>query len=544
MSEVKLTGVVMTSTGPIVGKVLESGRVSSFLGIPYAQPPIGALRFKATQPVKPWQTPFEATQFGSPSLQMMGAEHEVADFIDENTPVGEGYFGSEDCLTLNVWKPENEQAKRPLFIWIHGGANHMEGSRSRMYNGEVMAEQGNIVFASLNYRLGMMGFMDVSELGGEDYLGSSCNGLMDQLMAVEWILSNAEAFGADPGNVTIAGESAGGMDISWLLASGRLKGKVKRAILMSNVKGPAGFGEAPNKLSRHDKRFSQTIAKQFMARLGYDSFEVMQADAAQNVFNRLANSVTGEDHLFDLDGLFYPCVDEVFSDNEPYRAIRAGMLDGIDIMLGYTNYEAGLWVMAEEAMLNWPAQKMADLYGNLSDRVKEKVVAQYRTFHPTLSEGELGLMIMSDCGFVSPITWFAEEMSARQNKVWMYRFDWEVNSTFKAMHSCELPFFFGRPNDEAACELIQAPANSEQTQERETLSQAFFQRVLSFIHHGTPNANPTINSLNWPLYESNTRSVMRFDLDCEVIQQPNKEKHNWWTEHVYAPLMNPTNESA
>lgn len=540
MSNVKLTDVVMTTTGPIVGKELEHRDLSAFLGIPYAQPPVGDLRFKATQPIKPWQEPLEATSFGAPSLQVMWDESEAKDFFDEKAPAGEGFLGAEDCLTLNVWKPRAQKDKRPLFIWIHGGANHLEGSRSRMYNGEAMAEQGDLVFASLNYRLGLFGFMDVSHLGGDEYLGSSCNGLRDQLTAIEWLIANAEAFGADGQNVTLAGESAGGMDISWLLASGRLKGKIQRAIIMSNVKGPAGFGEAPGLLSRHDKRFSQNIAIQFIHRLGYESFEDIRTDSAVSVFKRIADNASTEDHLFDLDGLFYPCVDESFVPYDPYRAIRAGELDGIDIMLGYTNYEAGLWVMAEEAMLDWPAQKMADHYGNLSDAVKSEVVSAYRSFHPELSDGELGVMIMSDCGFVSPITWYAEELVARNNNVWMYRFDWEVNDVFKAMHSCELPFFFGRPNDDAACELISPPSSHDQALDRDRLSQEFLQRVIAFVHRSQPLLTHTASQLEWPKYDLSTRSVLRLDQVCDVIHNPNKEKHEWWTKHVYSPVMNTT----
>ncbi|WP_221796556.1 carboxylesterase/lipase family protein [Oceanobacter mangrovi] len=543
MTAFNYSDIVQTTSGPVVGRRIEALDLSAWLGIPYAQPPVGNLRFKPTVPVKPWIEVREALKFSPPSMQVCFPDMDVSDFVDQPQQPALGCIGSEDSLTLNVWRPNAaSQHKRPLFIWIHGGANHLEGSRSRMYNGEMLASKGDLVFASLNYRLGPLGFMDVSELGGVEYAGSSCNGLRDQLTAVEWILDNAEAFGADPDNVTLAGESAGGMDISWLLASGRLKGRIKRAIIMSNVKGPCGFGENTDGMSRHDKRFSQRIARQLLQRLDYENFEALRSAPADELFQRLATRSADSDLIFDLDGLFYPCVDDSFASEEPFRAIRSGQLDGLDVMIGYTNYEAGLWLMMEPAMLDWPAQKMADRFGNLGEQVKADIVEAYRQFHPQLDEGQLGMTIMSDCGFVFPQIWFAEELVKRGNKVWMYRFDWPVNDTLKAMHSAELPFFFGRPNDEAAGDVIGKPASHAIAAERLQLSHEFCQRVISFARQGLPKPNALTSGHLWPTYDLDQRPMLRLDLQPEIIHDPDANKRQWWTSRVYSPVMNPAEE--
>lgn len=539
MLEKILTDTLHTSSGPVVGVRDEQNRVERFLGIPYAEPPVGNRRFKPPLRKAPWKEPYVADRFGPASMQVASSGQDTADFTDDPAQQKLPYLGSEDCLSLNVWRPRAAAGtKRPLMIWVHGGANHLETSRSAHYDGTRLVQLGDIVFASMNYRLGPFGFLDVSALGGADYAGSSCNGLRDQLLAIEWIIENAEAFGADPGNVTLAGESAGGMDISWLIASGRLKGRVKRAILMSNVKGPAGFGENPASLSRHDPRFSQNIAAELLPALGFSGFEAFNHASGAEIFRKISEFAKLEDTIFSLDSLFYPCAGPDFSPLEPFRAVRDGALEGIDLMIGHTNYEAGLWLTFDPGMADWPAQKMADRFGNLAADVKADVVEAYRRFYPEGAEGELGLRIMSDCGFVSPVTWYAEEALAKGSRVWMYRFDWEVDERLKAMHAADLPFFFGRPNDAAAIGVI-GQATGTGAAERECLSTVFTQYVLSFVRHGDPNAIGDAPAPRWPPYEVVSRPMMRLAAPCAVMEDPDGPRRTWWTRRVYDPVMNP-----
>ncbi|MGL6208889.1 MAG: carboxylesterase family protein, partial [Paracoccaceae bacterium] len=308
------TLTVRTKTGDLRGRRNEASGLSEFFGIPYAEPPVGPLRFCAPVPKAPWQGLRDAVRFGPASVQIFD-EHEgrAEDFEDDPNEVAKGWLGSEDCLTLNVWTPAADGAKRPVMIWIHGGANHLESSRLPIYHGDRLAAKGDIVFVSMNYRLGLFGFLDVTVLGEDArYRSSGLNGILDQALAIDWVHANIAAFGGDPDNMTVAGESAGGMDISWLISSGRLKGKVRRVVPMSNVKSVGGFGETPGG-SRSSRATGRLLASQFLDRLGYTALDALATAPVAEIMGRLLPTIKTEDTLFDLDSLFYPCVDPEFT---------------------------------------------------------------------------------------------------------------------------------------------------------------------------------------------------------------------------------------
>src|SRR5581483_6713053 len=168
--------VVQSICGEIAGIRNEDSGQSVFLGIPYAEPPVGSLRFKPTRPKQPWTGMLDASRFGHASAQPFDVrEGGVEDFIDDPNAVDGRCIGSEDCLTLNVWTPAVDGTRRPVLVWIHGGANYLESSRLPLYHGDRLVARGNVVFVSLNYRLGIFGFCDVSVLGGDGYRGSHSN---------------------------------------------------------------------------------------------------------------------------------------------------------------------------------------------------------------------------------------------------------------------------------------------------------------------------------------------------------------------------------
>ncbi|WP_292635618.1 carboxylesterase family protein, partial [Mesorhizobium sp.] len=245
---------------------------------------------------------------------------------------------------MNIWAPAKDGKKRPVYVWIHGGSNHEGASRLPLYHGDVLAQRGDIIVVSLNYRLGVLGFMDVEPVLGPGYRNAQVNGLKDQLLALDWIKANIGSFGGDGSNITVAGESAGGMDVSWLLCSGRLKGLVRRAVIMSCVTGPAGIGgDGPR--WRHSPETVREIGVDVMNRAGVaDADTLLNAPGVDLV--RRAASVDYEDELFGLDGQFYPGLDGDLWSVPPMQAVAEGAMDGIDLMIGYTNYEAGVWLMA------------------------------------------------------------------------------------------------------------------------------------------------------------------------------------------------------
>ncbi len=222
------TAKVMTNSGPVIGN--QSADLRTFLGIPYASAPIGALRWQPPQPVGRWTTPLQATSFGSVCTQA------ASDLFDPGS--GERIKGSENCLFLNVYAPGSQAPAKgmPVMVWIHGGG-FVLGSGSE-YDGSVLARKHNVVVVTLNYRLGPLGFLALPSLSAEGGVQKSGNyGLLDQQAAMKWVRDNISVFGGDPGNVTLFGESAGGMSVCAQLTSPAANGLFQKAIIQSGLCG-------------------------------------------------------------------------------------------------------------------------------------------------------------------------------------------------------------------------------------------------------------------------------------------------------------------
>jgi len=210
------TLIVKTADGKVHGKLINNGKVSAYLGIPYAAPPVGKLRWQAPLPVASWNSVFDATKYGRPCGQN-GA-----------TPSDSG---SEDCLTLNVYAPARHprNAKLPVMFWIHGGGYSGGTSGEPRHNGDFLPLKG-VVLVTINYRLGVFGFLALPELASEQHGSSGNYGLMDMVAALNWVKKNIAAFGGDPNCVTIFGESAGSFAVSTLMAAPSAQGLFHRAI--------------------------------------------------------------------------------------------------------------------------------------------------------------------------------------------------------------------------------------------------------------------------------------------------------------------------
>ncbi|MEF9979341.1 MAG: carboxylesterase family protein [Thermomonas sp.] len=213
---------VQTTAGLVEG--LREDGLAVFKGLPYAAPPTGALRWRAPQPATPWQGVRKADAFGHVCMQAPGAARAAG--AGDVGPMG------EDCLSLNIWTPDTRaSARRPVMVWIHGGALVFGAGSQAPYAGNALAERGAVV-VTLNYRLGPLGFFDHPALAGTS--GGNVNfGLLDQIAALKWVRDNIAAFGGDPGNVTVFGESAGGQSVLALFASPRARGLFHRGIVQS-----------------------------------------------------------------------------------------------------------------------------------------------------------------------------------------------------------------------------------------------------------------------------------------------------------------------
>ena len=313
LSAAGLNTIVRTEAGLVAGS---GATVHAYKGIPYAAPPVGDLRWKAPQPVKPWNGIRVATAFSANCPQM---------------PVTPGPQ-SEDCLTLNVWTPAKRPAGRmPVMVWFHGGGFQMGAGSQSVYDGEPFALQG-VVFVNINYRLGVLGFLAHPELSRENPQGVSGNyGLLDMVAALGWVKRNIEAFAGDPGNVTIFGESAGGTAVCLLMVMPQASGLFHKVIAQS-----AAWMDNPISHLK-ESRYGRVSAENFGARLGevpalrkMSAAEIMKLKGASPSDSGAADR--GEIHMPAVDGLVLP--------DEPPRLFAAGKSARVALIAG-TNADEG-----------------------------------------------------------------------------------------------------------------------------------------------------------------------------------------------------------
>ena len=247
---------VQLSQGVLEGQSL--GKVSAFFDIPYTAPPVGPLRFRPPQAPPSWSGVRLALDMGPACPQLIDA-----DPTENNEAVM-----AEDCLDVNVWTPRADSDKRPVMVWIHGGAFVVGATRNTWYNGASLAAHGDVVVVSLNYRLGAWGFLSLAETFGPDYASSANLGLQDQIAALNWVHANIARFGGDPSNVTIFGESAGAASVGALLSMPAAKGLFAKAILESGV---------PSQRPVEDRQRVARLAAEFLAQVGARTPEIGRA---------------------------------------------------------------------------------------------------------------------------------------------------------------------------------------------------------------------------------------------------------------------------
>ena len=497
------------------------GAVDRFLGIPYALPPIGERRFAPAMPHPGWPGLRDATTFGRASAQVFDpAEADIGNFGE--TRVRRDAIGSEDSLTLNIWRPRERSGPLPVIIYIHGGANWLESSRLPVYDGTNLARDGAI-FVSFNYRLGVFGFLDLSPIGGPQSAHS--NGLTDQLMAIEWVVRNIAAFGGDPANLTLVGESAGSMDISWLLASGRLPRGVRRLGLLSGIASAAGLGR-DGETSAHAPAEGYRRAAAFLADAGFSSMAQLQVADTDEILQRCAAVWRRSKTVLDLDTLFYPRTG-AFARLDPFAAVKEGAGAGLDVIIGCTDYEMGLWLLWDDKLDQHPPEWAATLAPSLAARARAALPVLYRGWFPGETEGALGMHMLGDTIFTMPSLWFADLLSAAGARVFSYRFDWQANPRYRAFHSLDLAFLFGHQATPAWSTLIGAATNKADTQVRNNLSRT----IRGALQHFARNGNPSLPDQPWPAWGPK-REMMLFDRQNRIAADPMQARREWWTANV------------
>ncbi|MFX1457566.1 MAG: carboxylesterase/lipase family protein [Promethearchaeota archaeon] len=488
--------IVETTNGKIRG--YSKRGVIKFKGIPYAAPPVGDLRFKAPAPVESWTDVLDATKYSPVSIQP-----------PSNLEFGEPMPQNEaECLTLNVFTQSLDDGKRPVMFWIHGGG-YTTGS-AVMYDGSRLVLRGDVVVVTINYRLGYLGFLYMPDM--PDTTANA--GLLDMVAALEWVRDNISKFGGDPNNVTIFGESAGGMAVSSLLAFPSAKGLFHRAIPQSGAANIFGY----------NPRAAVNVYEELMEKLGVEKGDI---EALRKVPAEKFIVPQMDMTEFQAGGLrLGPVVDEKTLPIHPLEAISKGYAKDIDIFIGSNLDENKLFLMwnpkafnlSEEGLLRTVKAFMR--FTKQNESKAEKVIDKYRELRKT--PRDIADAILSDYTFRIPSIRLAEAQSKYQKNTYMYLLTWPSplnGGKYGAMHALDLPFVFNLLGER---EIGLFPKKTEETQR---LSEQMMDAWIAFAKSGNPNHK---NIPKLPPYDKKNRATILFDKEVTVVQDPYGNERMAW----------------
>jgi para-nitrobenzyl esterase len=501
---------VQTTDGKIEGLV--AGGVLVFKGIPFAGPPVGALRLRGPIPVEAWTGVRSAADYGAkapqnpPASALWGAVVEPQD---------------EDCLTLNVWTPGVGSGSRPVMVWMHGGAFVMGTGASPLYEGSRLASRGDVVIVTINYRLGILGFAAHRDLADDAAGGAAGSwGLLDQVAALRWVRDNIAAFGGDPNNVTIFGESAGAASVADLLVMPAAKGLFRKAIIQSGAPGAVTIEDG-----------EQTTAD-VLAELGIARPEQLRDRSVEDLLAAQAALIArrGVGRL-----PFVPAVDGAVFTQAPIKALAAGSAAGIPVLIGTNRDEAKAFLLADPKF-QAPDEEVLRSRIERSFRANDlepdpaEVIAGYRTARAERGDAvtprDIWAAIESDRIFRNGALRAAEVQSQHESRTFMYLFDWEspaLDGALGASHAVELPFVWGN---------LDAPRMDTfggSGPAAEALSQKMMDAWLAFAR----TANPSTASLGeWPAFEPALRATMILGAKTRVEHAPYEAERRLWESGV------------
>ncbi len=463
-------------TGGIVQGVVKDG-IASFKGVPFAAPPVGELRWKSPQPVKPWQGVKKADDFAPGPMQdtsfgaMLGGPQKI----------------SEDCLYLNVWTgAEKRGGKRPVMVWIYGGGFGIGMTSTPTYDGANLAKKG-VVLVSVAYRVGPMGFLAHPELSKESGKGSGVYGIQDQIAGLRWVKENIAQFGGDPSNVTIFGESAGGMSVGMLVTSPMAKGLFQRAISESG----GAMGSLGTTL-----KMAEEQGKAYLSKLGANDIKAARALSAEAIQKDTKGM-----------GNFRPVADGKTIVANPYEEFEAGKFNDTPILVGTNSNEGGLFVTQKTTSAEF--EKMIRSRFALS---ADAILKAYP--HATDAEATKAAKdIMRESTFAwSTWAWAKMQSTKGKNNAFVYYFDHRTPmSPDGANHAAEISYVFGNlggmggsnsPEDKALSELISS-------------------YWVNFAKKGDPNG-PGLPV--WPAFDGKEQKTMIFNKTVGAGLHPNIEQ--------------------
>lgn len=465
-ADIEQAPIVRAPAGAIRGTAGDG--LMSFKGIPYALPPIGDARWTPPSPVPAWEDVRDATRFGPACIQPGYRPGSI--YADVRAPM------SEDCLSLNIWSPEDAR-DAPVMVWIHGGSLVRGASSEAFFDGAQLARRG-IVVVSINYRLGVLGYLAHPELSAESPDGISGNyGLLDQIAALEWVKRNIAAFGGDPANVTVAGESAGALSVMYLMAAPRAQGLFARAIAQS-----AYMISTPElRERRFGMEAAEDIGSRLTTKLGIKDLAALRATDAATLTQAAADA--GYAPFGTIDGHVLPRqLVDVFDRREQAPVpLLAGFNAGEIRSLRFLAPEPPVDAASYEAAIH-------DRYGELAE--------DFLRLYPAGDIGESILATARDALY----GWTAERLAASQTALglpaYLYLFDHGYpaadDAGLHAFHACEIPYVFGTL-DRTPPRWPKVPPTAAER----GFSGAMVDYWASFVRSGTPRA---VDQPEWKPY--------------------------------------------
>ena len=484
----RLEGVTRTAAGLVRG--VGEGDCWIFRGIPYAAPPVGGMRWRPPQPPLPWHSVFDASAFGPMAPQsppMPGTE----------IP-GDPTAWDEDCLTLNVWTPKLDGTPRPVLVWIHGGGFTGGTGASVLYAGDRLARQGAVV-VTCNYRLGALGFLAHPALLGDSGDGSAAGnwGLLDQIAVLRWVQDNIDGFGGDPGNVTLFGESAGGMSASTLLATPLAIGLFHKVIVQSGppVTSSLAWG------AFQAERLAEGLGLTGVTR---KELEAVPAGALVDATPGLGGGSIGDGTL---PLPFVPVVDFRVLNQPPGEVLLTGKETPVPLLIGTTRDECTFFTLIDpQSATADEAHVMRRLSRLVGEERGAQIVGVYREARERRGESvtgaDLWTAITTDVVFRLPSLQLATAHGQAGNRAYSYLFTQEspfLEGRLGSCHALDIPFTFGTVTNPA----ISGYSGSGRAVF--SLSEAMQRSWLAFARTGDPSCDAVGD---WPEYGSGQRPTM------------------------------------
>ena len=506
-----MTDVIVESTaGKLRGTTVNA--IHKFVGIPYAGPTGGPHRFRPPTTLEPWAGVRDALQYGNRAPQPADGMAGLRAIIGEAQPEPDG----EDCLCLNVWTPAvGDEGRRPVLFWCHGGGFTMGSGSAPFYHGTNLARRGDVVVVTVNHRLGPLGYCYLGDLAGEAYAESGNVGMLDLVAALEWVRDNIAAFGGDPGNVTIFGESGGGAKVSVLMAMPAAAGLFHRAIVQS---GPGLRMQSRAKATEQAERLLKALD------ISARSVDQLSAVTAEQIV--AANARVNSNPLRGWS----PVVDGCVLPQHPFDPVAPALSAQVPLIIGTNKDEATLFLLADEGLATLDEAELLERVRLLAGEAAMSLIAAYHQAYPQAAPGDLFASLMSDRMMRMHSITIAERKDTQgAASVFMYLFTWEtpiLNGRLKSCHALEIPFVFDN--------LARGSRFTGESPERFALAEQMSEAWLAFARDGVPQYHglPT-----WPAYDRETRATMIFDQTCRVENDPGGDLRRAWSS-IPIPSLN------